>query len=206
MGPTTDQLRILADLPAADRAAILALFRDRGPAGVGPSLTQSRTTLSSPVYAAGSTSDDSPLSVEIPRAPQAGEHWVLDNAGMVGKLATRIPPSGQLLSPVSGLFLVEQGRSAVENLTTASAGDGWDARARGIVLPVTASIVPLINGGWAYAIFYNGMIGRTIPEGWVLRGIVNVNPGDAAPGPGSGSTGELFGVVSREMNYGANPL
>lgn len=171
----------------------------------GPSLTQVRSTLSSPLYARTDVTDFSILATDLAQSPKRGEHWVLDNAVYHGFIATAIPPAGALLSPVSGLFLVEKQGLPVESLAQAAAAPGWDIRARGIPLPVVASIVPL-PAGWAFAIFYNGMIGRTVPEGWTLRGIVNCNPATANPGPGAGSFGELLGVISREVAYGATGL
>jgi hypothetical protein len=175
------------------------------PSPVGPSLTQVRSTLSQPYGArADNWPDSSPLVVELAIAPKAGEHWVLDNVIMSGVITVAAPPAGQLLSPTSGLFMVERNRQPIENLAQAQVGNGWDPRARGIPLPVISSLVPLANGGWAYVIFYNGMIGRTVPEDWTIRGILNCNPGTAVPGPGAGSSAELVAVFERELNYGAS--
>lgn len=191
---------------AGDFHTLDLLARDRRraaiPDAIGPNSAQQRSTLSQPYWAhADNWPDASPMFVDLAIAAIAGQHWVLDNAIATGFISTAIPPAGQLLSPIAGLFLVEQGRIPVENLAAAQTNPGWDIRSRGIPLPVIASIVPLASG-WAYAIYYNGMIGRTVPEGWTLRGVISCNPGTPSPGPGAGSNMDLIGVFGREMNYG----
>lgn len=166
-----------------------------------PSLQQQRASLASPRYANGRTAAAEPLVIDLPVAPKPGEHWVLDSIAASGFISTAVPPAGQLLSPVSGFFLVPQ-NTPPETLAQAQAGVNLEART--IPLPVLASIVPLVTG-WSYAIYYNGVPGKTIPSGWTIRMIVSCNPGDAAPGPGALSTGLLVATVSPELDLGVLP-
>lgn len=178
------------------RALQLATHQQQG---IAPSIQQQRSTLVSPRYAAGVTLGNEPLVIDLPVAPKPGEHWILDNVTAEGTLTLAAPPAGQLASPVSGFFLIPQ-NTPPETLAQAAAGISFDART--IPLPILASIVPLAAGGWAYALFYNGVAGRTIPAGWTIRMIISCNPGVAAPGPGVGSTGLLIATVSPEQDLG----
>lgn len=172
------------------------------PTIIVPSVQQQRASLASPRYAAGATVGNEPLVVDLPVAPKPGEHWILDSISASGIITAAIPPAGQLLSPVSGFFLVKQ-NELPETLAQAAAGINLDART--IPLPTLASIVPLAAGGWAYALYYNGVPGKTIPAGWTVRLIISCNPGVAAPGPGALSTGLLIAVISPELDLGVLP-
>lgn len=163
-----------------------------------PSVQQQRSTLAAPRYMSGVTVGNEPLVVDLPVAPKPGEHWILDSIAASGFISVAIPPAGQLLSPVAGLFLVKQ-NEAPETLAQAQAGVNFAART--IPLPVLASIVPLPIG-WAYAIYYNGVPGKTIPAGWTIRLVICCNPGTAAPGPGAASTGDLIAIISPELDLG----
>jgi hypothetical protein len=168
---------------------------------VYPSVQQARSTLFAPVFAVGQTTGFEPLVIDLGRAPKPGEHWILDSVTCSGLLATSAPPSGPNISPVSGLFLIPQ-NTLPEVLADAQTAPGFDLRARGIPLPVSAQIVALGPGGYGFVLFYMGVSGRTIPTGWTVRAIVNCNPGSLTPGPGPNSSGELVAIVAPELDMG----
>lgn len=173
----------------------LAQQQDRA---IAPSTQQQRASLNHPVYGSGSTTGNEPLIIDLPRAPKPGEHWALDAIIAQGFLSAAIPPAGSLLSPVSGFFLVPQ-NELPETLAQAQAG--VNMAVRGVPLPVLASFVPLPSG-WQFFLAYNGVAGKPIPAGWIVRMIICCNPGTAAPGPGALSNGVMTVTVAPELDLG----
>jgi hypothetical protein len=145
--------------------------------------------------------DDSPLVIDL-KQPSAfvGKHWIVEHVCFTALLKVRAPVNG---TPVNGLFLCPPGTPDGENLALASTGIGINLAARPITLPVTERAIPVEQiglGQWVVNITLVPGFKMTIPGSWWLRAILNCQPGQPAPGPGTGSYGVLQATAAQEAN------
>jgi hypothetical protein len=147
------------------------------------------------------TTGNEPLTVDLvlPQAPN--EHWILENFSLLANLITRQPNTATGFPPLTGLFIVPIG-TAPENITEAAAG--WAINKRGVLLPMGppgASVATIAAGPpYAFALTLAPGYKMTLQYGFMLRAIVTCAQGNAAPGPGAGSSGFLSGFAYRERD------
>jgi hypothetical protein len=146
----------------------------------------------------GSTTDDSPLVIDLPNGPIQGQHWTCLQVCAMGFFAARVPAQNPL--PSLGIYLVPQ-NSPVETLADASnATFGVNPQARtGIALPYVLTVAPAGTRKFftCYAQLFADLI---VPGGWTLRFIANVSPATGTPGPGANSEAWLRAHVIKEFN------
>lgn len=127
------------------------------------------------------------------------ERMLLRHLQLLATLTLQFP-GVQGVPPITGLFLCPPA-TPIESLADAIAG--YSRLARPIALPLNDpyTSVAIIGAGPATAITLTLAPGGEIPvpNGWILRAIVNCAAGTAVPGPGLGSTGILNAVLEIEI-------
>lgn len=156
--------------------------------------------ISAPSFRSISTTvGNEPLCVDLV-GPLTGTHWALSLVNASGVfLVNPLPAAGG--PPVAGLHLVPDGSAPIESLSDAQAG--INAQARGIPLPVDWTIVALgVGKGYAYVCQARLNQFLIVPNGWTIRFLANLNPGQVNPGPGVGSTAivQAWGAVERDLS------
>ncbi len=165
-------------------------------------LDRQRATGAQLLTARVTTTDDSPLIVDLMPSPVQKCHWIIENLCLMASLASRAPSTPGGYPPLTGLFLCPPG-TLPETLAQAQT-DNWNMAARPILLPMGLPGGDFAELGVAppYAMALSLAAGYklTVPINWFVRAILTCAQGTATPGPGSGSIGVLSALATLETD------
>lgn len=175
------------------------------------------TARNSPVRDVSGTvtmTDDATMYVVCSESPRRGTHWLVKSCGVIGTAALS-PVNNGGGSPLCGLFRVPvsvKPETLAQGALATGFYPGADLLNRGVPLPSLSTCPNSGSDGSdtnSPAFFFSTVLASNeeiaIPYGQTLAGIYTCNPGQAQPGPGTGSRATITASIV-EVEEGENAI